>query len=820
MTRILSLFVMFMLFGVVAFSQNRVVTGTVTDEKGLPVEGASVRVVGTNAGVATDLNGNFRLASVAPNASLQITSVGYASTTVSTGTGGSVNVSVTRNGSGRELEAVTVGALGVRTSRKSQGYTSAAVSAAQLTQGRPVNVAQGLSGKVSGLTISNTSNSVNAAPRIILRGLRSISGNNQALIVIDGVQVPSSTINNINANDIERVDVLKGGQAATLFGSDGINGAIVITTKKGANRKPEITLMNTMNVESVAYMPRTQHGFGSGSAYGSTTEENFHPAENQQYGPAYDGSIRPLGRQMQNGSILLLPYSDIRNVRKDMFETGYTRQTDLSYRAGDATSSLFLGVQNLNSNGIVPGDKYERNTIRFNTGKSYNKVGLSFDGYYTFDNAKRTNSDYYFFALNSASWVPMSEFKDWKNDYKSMPSNYYNDYYNNPYWEKDNNRFNTRSYTFNGNIKLDYKANANLTFTGRTALTQINSTQTTTSNNYTYSAFAKSNAFVNYLSNDYDRFLTNPGRFGARSTPIPGGNGELQNTSSRITFDAFADYNKKFNNFSLRTILGTQASIVRTKGISVSTNAIGIPDLYNAANSASGLFSGANSELQQRKIGAFADATIGFRDMLFLQGTYRRDYTSVFYDTDPSLNYSDPSFQTYGGAVSFVVSDLIPSIKDGKNKILNLVKLKASYNVNGNDNLSAYQLRQVYPFSQGYPYSGLLGTTVGNTVPDKNLEPEQVKSSEFGAEIGFFNNRLLFEGSVYKQICDKQVFTVAIDPASGFQNYLLNAGKLENKGYELDLKAVAYRSKNLTVNLNANYAYNTNKVTALYNAAG
>ena len=567
-------------------------------------------------------------------------------------------------------------------------------------------------------------------------------------------------------------------------------------------------------------MPRTQHGFGSGSAYGSSPDENFHPAENQQYGPAYDGSIRPLGRYRQDGSILLYPYSDIRNVRRDVFATGYTRQTDLSYRAGDANSSLFLGVQNLNSSGVVPGDKYERNTIRFNSGKTYNKVGLNFDGFYTFDNAKRANSDYYFFALNSASWVPINEFKDWKNDYKSMPNNYYNDYYNNPYWDKDNNRFNTRTYTFNGNIKLDYKANSNLTFTGRTSITQINSTQTTTSDQYTYSAFSKSNAYVGYFNNDYDRFLTNVGRYIARSTPIPGGNGESQSTSSRLTFAAFADYNKKFNNISLRTLIGAQASVSRTKALAVSTNGIGVPGLFNFTNSASGLFSASNSESMARKIGAFGDVTLGFRDMLFLHGSARQDYTSVFYDTDPKLNYSDPSFQTYGGDVSLIVSDLIPSVKNHSNKILDLVKLKASYNVNGNDNLGVYQLRQLYPTAQGFPYSGLLGSTVGNTIPDKNLKPEQVKSSEFGVEIGFFGNRLLFEGNVYKQICDRQVFTVSIDPASGYSSYLLNAGKLVNKGYELDLKAVAYRSKNLSVNLNANYSYNTNKITELYNASG
>ena len=820
MTRILSLFVMFMLFGVLAFAQNRVVTGTVTDVKGVPVEGASVRLVGTNLGTATDQNGNFRLANVAPNSNLRITAIGIAPLEKNVGTAGSVNIMVARQGSvSTELASVTVGAFGIRSSRKASGVANSTVGKEQLTNGHPINVAQALSGKVSGLSINNTSASVNASPRIVLRGLRSITGDNTALIVVDGVQVPASVINTLNPNDIDRIDVLKGGQSSTLFGSEGINGAIVITTKKGNNRKPEITLTNTLNIESLAYLPRTQHEFGSGSAYGSNNDENFHPAENQQFGPHYDGSIRPIGRQAENGQIQLLPYSDIPDIRKRIWDKGYTRQTDLSYRGGDVNSTFFLSYQNLNSNGIVPGDKYERNVLRFNAGRTYNKISLGFDAAYTFDNAKRTNSDYYFQALNSASWIPVDRFKDWKNDYFSQPSNYYNDYYNNPYYEKDNNRFNTRSYGFNGNIKLDYKANADLTFTGRVALNQNNETQTVLSNIYKYSAYSRSNAFVNYFNSDYDLFLTGRGRFISRSTPIVGGVGESQENKSRITFDAFGVYDHKFDKISVRAIVGAQAIVRRTKNLAVSTNSLVIPDLYNLNNSASGLYNGSNNETQSRKIGGFADVTFGlFRDILFLHGSVREDYTSVFYS--PTINFNKPNFETYGGDVSFIVSDLIPSIKNKENKVIDLFKLRAAYNVNGNDNLDPYQLQTLYPFASGYPYSGLLGSTVGNTLVSPNLQPEQVKSTEVGAEIGLFGSRLLLEGSYYIQKANKQILTTPISAASGSPFYLLNAGDVKNKGYEIDAKAIAYRSKNLTVNLSANYSHNVNEVVRLYATPG
>lgn len=819
MTRILSLFVMFMLCGVVAFSQNRVVTGTVIDEKNLPVEGATISVTGTNNRTAADMNGNFRLANVAPNSTLRVTATGVKSADQNVGTSGNFVIQVTRQGAeGTELAAVTVGALGIRTSAKSLGVSKGTVSQAQLTNGRPVNVAQALSGKVSGLTISNTSASVNASPRIVLRGLRSITGDNTALVVVDGVAVPANIINQLNPNDVDRIDILKGGQAATLFGSDGINGAIVITTKKGVVRKPEINFSTTLNVEKLAYLPKFQHGFGSGSAYGADPSENFHPSENQQYGPAYDGSIRPLGRQLQDGSIQLLPYSDIRDSRKNVWNTGYTRQSDLSYRSGDANNSFFTSFQNLNSNGIVPGDKYERNSIRLNAGKVYNKIGLSFDAGYTFDKADRTNSDYYFFAINSASWVPLDQYADWQNNKFANMSNYYNDYYSNPYWLKDNNRFFTKNYIFNGNVKMDYKATSNLTLTGRVAVAQTNSTTSTTSNNYTFSAFSKTGAFSNYYNNDYDRFLTGLGRNVAR-TPIQGGDAESQSTGGRLTFDAFATYDKKIKkDLTLRAIVGSQATIRRSKAFAASTASIGVPGLYNFSNSASGLFAASNSQTQQRKIGGFVDLTLGFRDLVFLHGSYRGDYTSVFYDQQ--AGFKDPYFDTYGGDISVIVSDLIPGIKNKESKVIDNIKLRAAYNVNGNDNLGPNSLRQIYPNATGFPYSGLLGNSVGGTIVDPNLTPEKVTSYEGGVELSLFNSRITLEGSIYQQNADRQLLDVFVSPASGSQLYRNNVGELRNKGYEADLKAIVYRTKNLSVNVAVNYSHNENKVISLSDKLG
>ena len=170
--------------------------------------------------------------------------------------------------------------------------------------------------------------------------------------------------------------------------------------------------------------------------------------------------------------------------------------------------------------------------------------------------------------------------------------------------------------------------------------------------------------------------------------------------------------------------------------------------------------------------------------------------------------------------MKLTVLNLIPSIKNKDNKVIDNIKLRAGYNVNGNDNLSAYQLQQTYPVAQGFPYAGLLGNTVGNTIYSPNLQPEQVKSVEAGIEVGMFGNRLLLEGSVYRQKAEKQILNVAVSPASGGLSYILNAANVENKGYELDAKVIAYRTKDFSVNLSANYAYITNTVKELFGATG
>ena len=303
MRKLLTLFTVLMLTGLLAFSQSRIVTGTVIDDKGVPVESASVRVTGSKTGIAADVNGNFRI-SVPVGATLTVSGVGLTSKQVSLGTDNVANISVIRNSS--ELSIVTVTGYGIKREPKSLGTSVAKLNNKDLTQGKVTNIATGLSGKVSGLQINNVNNSVDQSTRITLRGNRSILGNNEALIVIDDIVMSreqgGAILAQLNPNDVDNISILKGGSASAIYGSDGSNGVIIVTTKKGTKGKPVISYSHTSEVQEIAYLPKLQNTFGQ---YGGELDpaqfpgivyfpENplvpYVPYENQSYGPRYNGA--------------------------------------------------------------------------------------------------------------------------------------------------------------------------------------------------------------------------------------------------------------------------------------------------------------------------------------------------------------------------------------------------------------------------------------------------------------------------------------------------------------------------------------------------
>jgi len=803
MRKFASLFAMLMLFSVLAFAQTRTVSGQVRDEKGEAIPFATVTEAGTSNAVRADGNGFFTIR-VSETAQLAITAVGFDARTSSL-TNAANQTFILTSRIGEIQEVVVTSAIGIKRRPKELGFANSTVQNAEITNGKSPGLAQALSGKVSGLTITNASNSVNPAVKITLRGFRSMTGNNDALIVLDGVPVPQNAISYLNPNDIQDVTVLKGGQAATLYGSDGVNGALLINTKRGSRGKPTITFTSTVNFEELSFLPKFQDTYGSGSDYGGLTPaENYRTYENQQYGDKYDGSIRPLGRIAESGDTFNLPYRAIPGERRRVWDRGFTTTNDVAVSGGDATSRFYLSFQDANTHGIVPKDKNRRDQVRLSATKEFGKVSASFNANYIFERIDQTTSNFYFNILNQASHIPISDLKDWKNNQFANPNGYFNDYYNNPFFELDNNRQIQQNNYFNGSVELNYQPLTWLNFTERVGVARSDFSSKARTGQFIYTEYAKHDAQVpEPFPNDYDG-IDRAGR------DILGNVRDGQSYGQRLNNDLLVTAKKDFGVFSSTLILGQNIQVRRSKSIFVNSGSIVIPELYNVGNR-TGELGGGESNTEQRKYGYYGDLTIGFRDFIYLHGSGRLDGTSLFYL--PGRDKDLYQYPYYGVDVSFILTDAVPSLKS---TTLSYLKVRGGYNKNGNDNISPYRLAPDFPLGANFPYGNLAGTTVGDVFPDPNLKPEFVTSYEAGAEASLFKNRLNLDFSVYTQTSKDQVLTVALPPSTGYPSALINVGESKSWGYEADVRGNVIRNSKLNWDVSVRYSNNDNKVISLF----
>src|SRR5450432_1621130 len=373
-------------------AQVHLVSGSVTGLDGNPVPSATISASPGNSNTVTDENGRFKI-SVAENTVLTITSVGFESKDVQVKNQSSIYITLAPKTKG--LNDVVVTALGIMRKEKDIGYSTTLVKGRDLVQARPINVANGLTGKVSGMQINTINNGVFAPTRIILRGNRSLTGNNQALIVVDG-SIFYNDISNLNPDDIESINVLKGSSAAAIYGSDASNGVLVITTKKGSAGRPLINFSSTVQLETVSYMPVLQNRFGSNG--GESFPQNYNdltyyiPDENQQFGPQYNGKLVPLGRPIGDGSLLMVPYSAIKNEKRNFFDNAITTQNNISYSAGDEKSRFFMSMQDVHSNGIMPKDFGNRDVFRAGGSRTFGAFSANFSLSYTNKYTNTTNT--------------------------------------------------------------------------------------------------------------------------------------------------------------------------------------------------------------------------------------------------------------------------------------------------------------------------------------------------------------------------------------------------------------------------------------------
>lgn len=831
MGKFLSLFTVLMLSAALAFSQSRVITGTVTDERGVPVEGASVRIAGSKTGIAADANGNFRI-SVPAGATLSVSGVGLTTKQVPVGTGNVVDVTIVRNSS--ELSIVTITGYGIKREPKSLGTSVAKLSNKDLTQGKVTNIATGLSGKVSGLQINNVNSSVDQNTRITLRGNRSILGNNQALIVIDDIVMSrdqgGAILAALNPNDVDNVSILKGGSASAIYGSDGSNGVIIVTTKKGTKGKPVISYSHTSEIQEIAYLPDLQNTFGT---YGGELDpaqfpgivyfpENplvpYVPYENQSYGPRYNGAAITIGAPVRffnaDGtffdSLKHSTYSAVPGAKKGFFNKGITQQNDLSISGGDDKSKFFLSIQDVNIKGTVPKDVNKRNTFRLNGVREFGRLTVGYSADYTLQHSNTTpgafgvngstfggsyfqNRAVYWTVLNTPAHVDLREYNDWRTNPFSNPNGYFNAYYGNPWWQIDASRFDTKRNTIIGNLNLAYKITDWFSLSGNAAITRFDRTQKFTSESFKFADWAKADVYGS----------------GRSVTDAPAADYDGFDYNNRLTGSVLANFNKDFKNFSTKLVLGATTFDETGRSINLSANQLVIPDFYNISNRVGE--PGVSENFSQfRKSGAFADLTLGFHDYLFLHGTFRNDW-------DSRLDASSRSYSYSSGDVSFVFTDAIPGLKD--NNFLSYGKVRAAIGKTGNVSVGPYSLDNVFNTAPNFPYGSTAGFTVSNSLNNRLLKPEFTNEKEVGVDLGFFKNRITLKLAAYKSNTTNQTLPVQVSSSTGFTSALLNSGEMQNRGIEVDLNLTAVdnsRSGGIKWDVGGNFSYNENKVISLY----
>ena len=806
---------LFLMMGAV-MAQTKVNGIVVAQEDNQPVVGVSILVVGTNLGTVTDANGRFSLTVPAGKSQLRFTYVGMETLEVSARPNMRI---VLRNGD-TNLDEIVVTAMGISRQQKTLGYSAQTLDNAELTQGHVTDVTNALAGKVAGVQINSTSGDPGAANSVIIRGISSINGNNQPLYVVDGVPLQQTTfsgvqkeqeqftnavggISNINPNDIESMTVLKGAAATALYGSRAANGVIVITTKagkKGADRNFTISYDGSVQWRSVANLPKMQNRFGQGW----NGKQTF--IENGSWGPEMDGSMQLYG-PIWNYQQLNHKYEALENNIKDFFETGVStsHSVALSGISGDNKMTYYLSFSHSSDNGIIPGDKdtYKRNTIAFrgsydatdwfklsssvnfatsktNTVASYQ--GTSFiDGIMEFPRdmslVDRQN-------LSSAFNTPEA----WFTPYGIT----------NPYWAIENNYNQNNGKQVFGKIQADVKPLRQLTLTYRFGFDYTD---------YDHKIGYPQIALDDHLINDDMGYApSNMNQSGYVAATYM--------RKHELNHDFLANWSDKYLDGRLDLNINAGVNMneryysyvdSQTSNLTFHT---GFWDLSNGATK------DMLEEHQQKRrlVGLFGDITIGWDEMIFLDLTARNDWSST-------LPLNKNSYFYPGATLSWIFTKLIP-----KNNILDFGKLRLAYGKTGNDAnpyLTGHRFEQSW--ANGYygsdilkfPFAGLNAFQARTTIGSTDLKPEMTTEFELGLNFALFGNRINVDFSFYNRNTDDQIFTLPVDPSTGYSNMVTNFGKVRNSGIELLVNTTPIKTKDFRWDLGFNFSKNNNKVVTM-----
>ena len=720
---------------------NHKVTGRVVDSAGEPLIGATIMVEGTKEGAVTDIDGNFTI-NTTSKAKLVISYVGYTTQTILVGD--KTTIDVTLKEVANTMNEVVVTALGIKRAEKALSYNVQSVGSNELTRNKDANFVNSLNGKVAGVNISKSGSGVGGATRVIMRGAKSIEGDNNVLYVIDGIpifnfsggrdsgimgegRVSSEGIADLNPEDIESISVLAGPSAAALYGSNAANGAILITTKKGKEGRVDISFSSSADFSSPLLMPKFQNTYGN-----------------------------KLGSYESWGEKLATPSSY--DPKKDFFRTGTNFINALTLNMGNEFNQTFASVATTNSRGIVPNNTYDRYnfTIRNTTRMFKNKVQLDLGASYIKqkDNNMVSQGEYWnpivaaYLFPRGESFEGIKTFERYDN-VRNFPTQYWpisdSRFANqNPYWTAYRNLAPDDKDRFMFNAGLTYNIFDWLSVAGRIRLdkTFITSERKIYASSFNY--FAKEKGAYDYY--DYKDHQT--------------------------YIDAIANINKSFGKFSLAANVGYSYSDYASLTRGYGGNLVLVPNKFslNNINPTDSKIREAGGDSKVRNVAAFASAELGWRSMVYLTLTGRNDWNSRL------VNSSEESFFYPSVGLSGIISEMtkLPSF-------ISYLKVRGSYTEVGS------------PVSRSGMTPGTITTPiVGGSLKSTDIYPftdykaERTKSYEFGLTARFWK-KLSFDFTWYKSNTYNQTFIGELPESSGYKAVYLQAGNVENRGVEMAL---------------------------------
>ncbi|MCW3094334.1 MAG: TonB-linked outer membrane protein SusC/RagA family [Ferruginibacter sp.] len=777
-------------------AQNRSVTGVVTDAENKSIVSATVKVKDKSISTTTDTKGRFALTVPAGQFTLEVSSIGFALKSIDVD-GSSNNITVSLDVSNQQLGEVVVTALGIKRDKKALGYSIQEVGGKNLTEARENNIVNSLSGRVAGLQLYKTGNGPAGSTKIVIRGNNSLGGNNQPLIVVDGVPMDNyqtangqseygandggNGISDINPDDVETITVLKGPAAAALYGTRGGNGVLLVTTKKGVSRKGlGIKVNSNYAIDNPLLSPDMQNDYGQGSegVYNVTSQASWGPKITGQTITDWRGKSVPM-------------YADPNDL-KNFLQTGKTWTNSVDISGGKDKTAFRLGYTNLNNKGLLPNTTLKRDlvTLRVNsdiTTKLSVDAKVSYANQRTFNRPQLSGSPSNVFAqyYSLPRTVHMADMDPWKDIYGHqilwLPQAYST--LSNPYWVLNENFNRDQSDRFLTMVSLDYKFTDWLKLKLRHGMDMRNASAEGAS------------AFGIYNNNSTDPTYNSFSGYGTSRTKVVETNA-----------DFLLSANKTFNDFTVGLSVGGNQLRSSYNIVGGNTGILDLPSVYTLSAGSNPRPYSSKSESRLNSLYSFLN--LSYKDYVYADVTFRNDWSSTLSPENRSFNY--PSFSG-----SLIISDLLSKeFNASLPSFISLFKIRGGYAKAGNT-IGPYQLTESYGISRGF--FNAITTTPPSVLKNSGILPEIIKSQEYGVDLRFLKNRIGIDFTYYKKNAYNQIISLKVPAATGYNNKIINAGNLENKGFEFVVNGSIIKSAaGLNWDVMVNYSHNVNKVVELH----